>query len=196
MKTAAGTSTIGTELQERLLARRLVPRGLGVVEALRPFVVHVAHELAHGAQAHVALVGLEQGQCLPGRAGEPRVDRIDREDHGHAIVDARDPKVYSGESERSGIMAGHIEGAANHFYNNLVDDKGKLKPVPELQKLFTEAGIKPGDRVVTYCFIGQTASVVYMAGRMLGYQMKLYDGSMQEWSRIPSLPMEKTEAPK
>jgi len=44
--------------------------------------------------------------------------------------------------------------------------------------------------MVTYCFIGQTASVVYMAGRILGYPMKLYDGSLQEWSRIKELPME------
>jgi thiosulfate/3-mercaptopyruvate sulfurtransferase len=32
-----------------------------------------------------------------------------------------------------------------------------------------------------------------MAGRMLGYNMKLYDGSLQEWSRLEELPMEKTE---
>ena len=37
------------------------------------------------------------------------------------------------------------------------------------------------------------ASVVYLAGRSLGYDVKLYDGSMQEWSRIPELPMEITK---
>jgi thiosulfate/3-mercaptopyruvate sulfurtransferase len=47
--------------------------------------------------------------------------------------------------------------------------------------------------VVTYCFIGQTASVIYLTGRSLGYNVKVYDGSMQEWSRIPELPMEKTK---
>jgi len=30
---------------------------------------------------------------------------------GTRILDARDPKVYSGENERAGISAGHIEGA-------------------------------------------------------------------------------------
>jgi thiosulfate/3-mercaptopyruvate sulfurtransferase len=32
-----------------------------------------------------------------------------------------------------------------------------------------------------------------MAGRILGYEMKLYDGSLQEWSRLEHLPMEKTK---
>jgi thiosulfate/3-mercaptopyruvate sulfurtransferase len=32
-----------------------------------------------------------------------------------------------------------------------------------------------------------------MSARILGYKAKLYDGSMQEWSRIPELPMEETE---
>jgi len=108
---------------------------------------------------------------------------------GVRIVDARDPKVYSGEMERSGIMAGHIEGAANVYYNNLLDDKGKLKPVGELQKMFTDAGIKPGDRVVTYCFIGQQASALYAVSRYLGYDTRLYDGSMDEWTKHPELPV-------
>lgn len=111
---------------------------------------------------------------------------------GVRIVDARDPKVYTGENERAGISAGHIEGAANVYYNNLLDDSGKLKPVADLQKLFTEAGIKPGDRVVTYCFIGQQASALYTVARYLGYDARLYDGSMDEWTKHPELPIEKT----
>jgi thiosulfate/3-mercaptopyruvate sulfurtransferase len=34
-----------------------------------------------------------------------------------------------------------------------------------------------------------------MAGRILGYDVKLYDGSLQEWSRIDTLPMEVTKKP-
>jgi len=109
---------------------------------------------------------------------------------GVRIVDARDPKVYSGENERAGISAGHIPGAANVFYNSLLDDQGKLKPVAELQKIFADAGIKPGDRVVTYCFIGQQASALYTVARYLGYDARLYDGSMDEWTKHPELPIE------
>ncbi len=109
---------------------------------------------------------------------------------GVRIVDARAPQVYSGEDSRSGISTGHIEGAANIYYNNLIDDKGKLKPVAELQKMFADAGIKQGDRVVTYCFIGQQASALYSVSRYLGYDTRLYDGSMDEWTKHPELPIE------
>ena len=109
---------------------------------------------------------------------------------GVRIVDARDPKVYSGENERAGISAGHLAGAANIYYNDLLDDKGMLRPVAELRKLFTDAGIKPGDRVVTYCFIGQQASALYTVSRYLGYDTRLYDGSMDEWTKHPELSVE------
>jgi thiosulfate/3-mercaptopyruvate sulfurtransferase len=67
-----------------------------------------------------------------------------------------------------------------------------MKSAAELGKYFTPVATKEKE-IVTYCFIGQTASVVYLAGRILGYNMKLYDGSMQEWSRLENLPMETTK---
>lgn len=106
------------------------------------------------------------------------------------VVDARATRFYDGEPTGN-PRDGHITGAKNIPYADLVDANNLYKPLPELQNYFTPVSTKDKELVV-YCFIGQTASVVYMAGRMLGYNMKLYDGSMQEWSRIESLPMEKT----
>ena len=73
----------------------------------------------------------------------------------------------------------------------MVDANNMFKPLDQLKPYFDSVAT-PEKELVTYCFIGQTASVVYMAGRMLGYNMRLYDGSLQEWSRIADLPMEKT----
>lgn len=107
------------------------------------------------------------------------------------IVDARAPEFYQGTSSRPGLVPGHILGASNVYFNSLFDSAGKLLPMPKLQAQFTAAGVKPGDVVVSYCFIGQQASALYVVSRYLGYDTRLYDGSWEEWSRHPGLPTAK-----
>jgi thiosulfate/3-mercaptopyruvate sulfurtransferase len=108
------------------------------------------------------------------------------------VVDARMQRYYDGEP--TGYPRdGHITGAKNIPYPDLLDQTTNMfKPDDQLLAYFTPVSTKEKE-LVTYCFIGQTASVVYMAGRILGYNMKLYDGSLQEWSRMPELPMEVTK---
>lgn len=109
-----------------------------------------------------------------------------------SIVDAIATKFYDGEPTGN-PRDGHIAGAKNIVYMDLVDQSGSFKPLDQLQTYFSPVVPDKKTEIVTYCFIGQTASVVYLSARLLGYPAKLYDGSMQEWSRIPELPMELTE---
>lgn len=106
------------------------------------------------------------------------------------VVDARVKDIYDG-GPTGYPRDGHITGAKNIPFTEMVDANNFFKPNEELAAYFTPVVPDKSKEIVTYCYIGQTASVVYMAGRILGYDMKLYDGSMQEWSRIPELPMEK-----
>jgi thiosulfate/3-mercaptopyruvate sulfurtransferase len=108
------------------------------------------------------------------------------------VVDARMKKFYDGDPTGN-PRDGHITGAKNIPYTDLISQQSNMfKPLDSLQMLFQPVATTEKE-LVTYCFIGQTASVVYMAGRILGYRMKLYDGSLQEWSRLEDLPMEKTQ---
>lgn len=106
---------------------------------------------------------------------------------GYVIIDARDPGFYSGTQTGGSTTAphktGHIVGAKNIPYSTITNADLTLKPAAELQTMFTDAGVKPGDTVVAYCHIGQQATAVVFAARTLGINVKLYDGSFEEWSK-------------
>ena len=108
------------------------------------------------------------------------------------VVDARMKRFYDGDPTGN-PRDGHITGALNLAYTDMIDSVNNIKPTEVLLKNFQAVLPDRNKEVVTYCFIGQTASVIYLTGRSLGYNVKVYDGSMQEWSRIPELPMEKTK---
>ena len=116
------------------------------------------------------------------------------EDSSIKIIDARTPNHYSGSSAGGFPRPGHIPGASNIPFTEIVDKDNKLKSESALRKLFTDAGIKPYDTVVVYCHIGQQASLVYLAAKSLGLKVKLYDGSFEEWSKTDSLPVEDPQA--
>ena len=108
------------------------------------------------------------------------------------IVDARVKRFYDGDPTGN-PRDGHIAGALNLAYTDMIDSTNSIKSIDVLSKNFQAVVPDKNKEIVTYCFIGQTASVIYLTGRSLGYNVKLYDGSMQEWSRMPELPMEKTK---
>ena len=49
--------------------------------------------------------------------------------------------------------------------------------------------LSPNDQIVSYCHIGQQATVVYFVAKYLGFDARLYDGSFEDWSRRSELPV-------
>lgn len=108
------------------------------------------------------------------------------------IIDARNPPFFTGADAGGYQRAGRIKGAKNIPFNTIVEG-GKFVSDDALRKMFTDAGVQPYDTVVTYCHIGQQGTVDYFAAKMLGYKVKLYDGSYDEWSKLTQFPVENPE---
>lgn len=104
------------------------------------------------------------------------------------LLDARAPASFSGAA-RQQELAGHIPGATNLPFGTLFDDSNHLLPKAALEEKFRAAGVQPGDTVVGYCHVGQYATAVLFAARVLGHPVRLYDGSFQDWS-MRKLPTE------
>jgi thiosulfate/3-mercaptopyruvate sulfurtransferase len=113
---------------------------------------------------------------------------------GYAIVDARNTMFYDGPIQESSgtnaagrprprIVPGHVPGAVNVVYESVFDETNHLLPEAKLRALFAAAGVKPNDTIIGYCHIGQQATAMLFAAQSLGYDVRLYDGSYEDWSK-------------
>ena len=111
-----------------------------------------------------------------------------------AVIDARTPDFYTGDRQsRANPRPGHIAGAENIPYPSVLDEETlTFKDDETLRSMFVDAGAELGDTVVTYCHIGQQASLVYYAAKNFGYDARMYDGSFDEWSQREDLPVQTT----
>jgi thiosulfate/3-mercaptopyruvate sulfurtransferase len=88
---------------------------------------------------------------------------------------------------RPGRIAGSVNLPATHLLNT---ETNEFLPADELRNQFNSIGAM--DRqVITFCGGGIAASADAMILVMLGHKdVKLYDASLSEWAKDPSLPME------
>lgn len=115
---------------------------------------------------------------------------------GYAVVDARTPEFYAGTraggSPSRPHRPGRIAGARSVPFTSVTTPDLRLASREEIAARFKAAGVKPGDTVITYCHVGQQATATLFAARALGYDVRLYDGSFEEWSRLGG-PVETTD---
>jgi len=130
----------------------------------------------------------------------PRAGRfVDRTAVQAAIGDARTvtvnalgPQFHLGlEPSRYG-RPGRVPGSVNVPAASLVDPATKRFVGPaDAMARFQAAGIDKDRRVIAYCGGGISATIDLFLLHQLGFEdLTLYDGSMGEWAKDPSLPIE------
>ena len=114
-------------------------------------------------------------------------------DVAEQVIDARAADRFEGRAvePRPGIRSGHIPGARNVPYNQLFDAAtGAMKPLDDLRKAFTGAGVNFDAPIVTSCGSGVSAGVLTLALYRLGItDTALYDGSWSEWGQAGGPPI-------
>lgn len=107
------------------------------------------------------------------------------------LINALTRKQHAGEGVHYG-RPGRIPGSTCVPAWSLVErGKRTFQPQEALRAAFVDAGLEPGQRVITYCGGGIGAACDAFALALLGHHdVAVYDGSLAEWSNDPAMPME------
>ena len=111
-----------------------------------------------------------------------------------AIVDVREPDFYNGVKKLPFVAKlGRIKGAVNLPTSLIYKADGSYKDSAELASIATGVvGADKGKEIITYCDTGKFCTAwALILSDLLGYQdVKIYDGSSQEWLADPAAPSE------
>jgi len=97
------------------------------------------------------------------------------------LLDNRTGQEYAG--------LGSIPGTINIEWKNFADGKVSIKPTEDIQKVLSDAGITKDKEIVVYCNTGSRAGLPFVALMTAGYKVRLYWGSMDEWTKDSNLPI-------
>jgi thiosulfate/3-mercaptopyruvate sulfurtransferase len=110
--------------------------------------------------------------------------------HKATIVDSRTPEDYFGVASQPG----HIRNAVNLPTPWIFESDGTYRKGEDLGTMASGVlGANKSKEVIVYCGVGGYASSWwFVLTQVLGYRnVKIYDGSMEEWSKDPAAPVSK-----
>ena len=125
--------------------------------------------------------------------GQVKNALVSRRNFQLSLVDVRSEAEYRGEitappeyPTEGAQRGGHIPGAKNVPWAQVIKDDGTFKTVEEIRKLYEEQEITKDKDIITYCRIGERSSHTWFVLKyLLGYpNVKNYDGSWTEWGNL------------
>ena len=108
------------------------------------------------------------------------------------LLDVRSPDEYNG-IKKFAERGGHIPGAVNCEWTNMMDQPHNLrfKPDAELLDMLSALGVTPDKETITYCQTHHRSAHSYIVLKHLGFsKVKGYPGSWSDWGNNPDLPIE------
>jgi thiosulfate/3-mercaptopyruvate sulfurtransferase len=152
---------------------------------------------AAGLQVSDAPEAYPASMFEPHRRPELLATRADLEaivasDAPTCLINALPPRTFRGEGPSSYSRPGRIPRSVNAPAVELFDtDTLRLRPLPELAQQLDAIGARGPEPVVVYCGGGISATIDVFALSLLGRDdVRLYDGSLTEWTADPALPVE------
>ncbi|QDY69900.1 3-mercaptopyruvate sulfurtransferase [Qingshengfaniella alkalisoli] len=173
------------------LFRLMGHESVGVLDGGLPAWIAAGQPVESGEPSTASTATATSG-IVPSRVADMQKVAEAIKDRSHEILDARPPNRFRGDEPepRPGLRAGHMPGAKNVFFRNLLNDDGTMKTEGALRKVFSEAGADLSRPVITTCGSGVTAAIISLALERIGKSdYALYDGSWSEWGMHDELPI-------